>query len=148
MERISPSMPVPSHLEATRQQDLMYPSRDSVCLYKQTHTFLFSPFLFFFHTWECATHTAPFLAFSLNNLLWLSLHISSPHSSSHLCQEVTFCCLSSPLSEDIYVVSDFLLYKLLQCLALNGWMGWGGMCSVEKYCPTAPYGGCTDSCYN
>lgn len=98
------------------------------CLHISTNTHIsFLPFpFFFFYTWECATHTAPFLAFLLNNLLWLSLHISSPHFSSHLCQEVTFCCLSSPLSEDIYVVSDFLLYKLLQCLALNGWIGGGG----------------------
>lgn len=85
----------------------MSPSIDIVCKYRHTRTFLLpSPFL---HIWECATHTAPFLAFLLNNLFWLSLHISTRRGGlipPHI-------CLSSPLTEDIYVVSDFLLYRLL-----------------------------------
>lgn len=36
-----------------------------------------------------------------------------------------------------YVVSDLLLYKLLQCLALS-------ICSAGRHYPAAPLGGCAD----
>ena len=72
MERIFPSMPVPSHMEATTDGRIfcVLPEIFLACINK--HIYLFSP-LSFFHPWKYTRHIAPFYFY----LIDFGLHCTS-----------------------------------------------------------------------